>query len=115
MREQQNVDSSFDLFLDTICNTFGGIVFLAILLAIMIQSKSVIENIEPTNETRVSADEYNALSQDLESLQNEYETVTKALASLPRVQSDPEDLSYTNDIKELEEKIDTQTQAQALE
>lgn len=34
---RQNTQSSFDLFLDTVCNTFGGILFIAILIAIQIR------------------------------------------------------------------------------
>jgi hypothetical protein len=34
-RRTSNQGDSFDLFLDTICNTFGGIVFLAILVALL--------------------------------------------------------------------------------
>ncbi|WP_182867444.1 hypothetical protein [Stieleria mannarensis] len=34
-RRVSNQGDSFDLFLDTICNTFGGIVFLAILVALL--------------------------------------------------------------------------------
>ncbi len=33
--------SSFDLFLDTICNAFGGIMFIAILVSILLQMKGV--------------------------------------------------------------------------
>ncbi|MCM2371863.1 hypothetical protein [Aporhodopirellula aestuarii] len=34
-RRESDQGDSFDLFLDTICNTFGGIVFLAILVALL--------------------------------------------------------------------------------
>lgn len=34
-REAPSSGDSFDLFLDTVCNAFGGIVFLAILIALM--------------------------------------------------------------------------------
>lgn len=39
MRRQNSGDiSSFDLLLDTMCNTFGGIVFIALLLSILVGS-----------------------------------------------------------------------------
>ncbi|MBF0303665.1 MAG: hypothetical protein HQK73_11540 [Desulfamplus sp.] len=39
MRSRRNDDlSSFELLLDTMCNTFGGIVFIALLLSILSQS-----------------------------------------------------------------------------
>ncbi|MDR0336649.1 MAG: hypothetical protein LBI18_06120 [Planctomycetaceae bacterium] len=37
MRRRYSPTSSFELFLDTICNTFGGILFIAILIAIQIR------------------------------------------------------------------------------
>lgn len=41
MRRQNSGDiSSFDLLLDTMCNTFGGIVFIALLLSILVGSTS---------------------------------------------------------------------------
>lgn len=41
MRRKRSTDtSSLDLFLDTICNTFGGIMFLAILLSVLVQMRS---------------------------------------------------------------------------
>ncbi|MCC9602651.1 hypothetical protein LOC67_19040 [Stieleria sp. JC731] len=36
-RRVSDQGDSFDLFLDTICNTFGGIVFLAILVALLVK------------------------------------------------------------------------------
>ena len=41
MRKQHNQDiSSFDLLLDTMCNTFGGIIFIAILMAVLSRAAS---------------------------------------------------------------------------
>lgn len=37
MKKRRSTNSSLELFLDTICNVFGGIVFIAILIAIQIQ------------------------------------------------------------------------------
>ncbi len=39
-RRKRETPSSLELFLDTICNTFGGIVFLAILLSIIVQNRT---------------------------------------------------------------------------
>ena len=36
-RRRRNADSSLELLLDTICNTFGGVLFLAILIAMLLQ------------------------------------------------------------------------------
>ena len=35
MRKKGDGDSSLDLLLDTMCNTFGGIVFITILVALI--------------------------------------------------------------------------------
>lgn len=37
MKKRRSAPSSFELFLDTICNVFGGIVFIAMLIAIQIR------------------------------------------------------------------------------
>lgn len=108
MRENQTLDSSFDLFLDTICNTFGGIVFLAILLAIMIQSKAATENVQQQSQVVVSEEEYRDLSQKLVAVQNEYETISKALAALPDDQQEHESVAYLNAIQTLEQQLEEQ-------
>jgi hypothetical protein len=37
-RRRRSIDSSLELLLDTICNTFGGVLFMAILLAMLVKS-----------------------------------------------------------------------------
>jgi hypothetical protein len=44
--------SSLDLLLDTICNTFGGIVFIALLLAILAQAAGETAKVDTTAERR---------------------------------------------------------------
>ncbi len=39
-RRRTGQASSLDLFLDTICNAFGGIMFLAILLSVLVQNRT---------------------------------------------------------------------------
>ena len=38
-RRRRSTVSSLDLFLDTICNAFGGIMFISILISILIQMR----------------------------------------------------------------------------
>src|SRR4051812_32574075 len=38
MKRRRPADSSLELLLDTICNTFGGVLFLAILVCILLQN-----------------------------------------------------------------------------
>lgn len=50
--------SSLDLFLDTICNTFGGIVFLAILLSVLMQMRSKQPQPLDPSDVPMSAEDY---------------------------------------------------------
>ena len=39
-RKQQNDNGSLELLLDTICNTFGGILFISLLVVILLNTTS---------------------------------------------------------------------------
>lgn len=84
MNQDDQASQSFELFLDTICNTFGGIVFLAILLAIMIQTRSVIRMPEDSQE-RASPQEIREAIDRLDSLTLQREQLLAASASLPEL------------------------------
>ncbi|NCC50845.1 MAG: hypothetical protein EOM20_06460 [Spartobacteria bacterium] len=64
MRRRSSGDiSSFDLLLDTMCNTFGGIVFIALLLAILVGATN--RNVEePTQTEGPSLSEVEALAEE---------------------------------------------------
>ena len=47
-------ESSLDLLLDTICNTFGGVVFIAILVVIMVNLTSDSVTLTPPNKVAQS-------------------------------------------------------------
>jgi hypothetical protein len=49
-RRSNDENSSFDMLLDTICNTFGGVVFIALMLAIFTQSEEVDDQTRRTTE-----------------------------------------------------------------
>lgn len=49
-RRSNDETSSFDMLLDTICNTFGGVVFIALMLAIFSQSEEVDDQSRRTTE-----------------------------------------------------------------
>lgn len=51
---RQNTQSSFDLFLDTVCNTFGGILFIAILIAIQIRQVEAPPSPESCSPERIA-------------------------------------------------------------
>lgn len=80
-REPEN--SSFELFLDTICNTFGGIVFLAILLALMIQTRAVVKSEPSAGEQMLSPDETREYVLKFEALSAKHAQVQAALQAMP--------------------------------
>ena len=47
MRRRRDQTDGLELFLDTICNTFGGIIFLAILVAILSQTQGMMNQDNP--------------------------------------------------------------------
>lgn len=107
MRGNEDQTSSFDLFLDTICNTFGGIVFLAILLAIMIQNRSIVRTVEQLDQ-QPSPEEVRALITKLDKLSSEHTTLQTSLENLPAVAPHAEDEEYltlAEQVKKMEEKV----------
>ena len=81
MKARRHESTSFDLFLDTICNTFGGIVFLAILLAIMIQNRQIVGTArDSVRET--PADEVRALILERDKLSAEKQALLATLATI---------------------------------
>jgi len=60
---------SLELLLDTICNTFGGVLFIAILVSLLLQLSGSEETTTP--EETVSAQEFEELAERLEALNAE--------------------------------------------
>jgi len=83
MRRSEPDTSSFDLFLDTICNTFGGVVFLAILLALMIQTRAVVKSDDTTADQRPTPDEIRDSIHRLDQLASQHATLAAALENTP--------------------------------
>jgi len=89
MRRSRATQSSLDLLLDTIANTFGGVVFLAILVAILLQlSGSAFESspstdIDPAELERMRQELVHAVG-DLESLERAAAAQRELLDSLGR-------------------------------
>lgn len=98
MKTRRTESSSFDLFLDTICNTFGGIVFLAILLAIMIQNRAIVKSPD-SQDSRISAAEMRAMSLRLDQLSSEKESLQATLESLPEAKPNEVDPEYSKAIE----------------
>lgn len=102
--------SSFDLFLDTICNTFGGIVFLAMLLAITVQMRSVEpKDIAPP---AASPDAIRELLTELDDVSAKHEELSNALMRLPPPAPRHEDIEYhelTAQLEVLQERLSDAT------
>ena len=86
MRRRQNTQSSFDLFLDTVCNTFGGVLFIALL--IVIQVRHTVE--QPSHETS-SPEQIDALLHRTEELAAEIESATALLETIRKTMPKPID------------------------
>ncbi len=74
-------EDSFDLFLDTICNTFGGIVFLAILVTLLVQVRA-----DPSGQqtpTQIDTAKLRELQLGLEQASVRVETLRQAQQALP--------------------------------
>ena len=84
MRRRRNTQSSFDLFLDTVCNTFGGVLFIAIL--IVIQVRHTVE--QPAQKT-CSPEQTAELLQRMEELAAEIESATVLLESIRKTMPEP--------------------------
>lgn len=89
--------SSLDLFLDTICNAFGGIMFISILTSILIQMRSNESDEQSTSNGISESDAMNKQS-ELRQLLNKVET-------LSQTNSDRERLLFNEETSEASELI----------
>jgi len=83
MRSESSDVSSFDLFLDTICNTFGGIVFLAILMALLIQTRSVVKTDDAQGQAPPSPDQVREMISELDALSAAHAALSETLLHTP--------------------------------
>ncbi len=108
--------TSFDLFLDTICNTFGGVVFLAILLALMIQTRAVVKSDDTTADKLPTPDEIRDSIHQLDLLASQHATLAAAMASTPlqaRSSDDSRLIELSEQASKAEAELSQLTQANA--
>jgi len=108
--------TSFDLFLDTICNTFGGVVFLAILLALMIQTRAVLKSDDTTADQRPTPDEIRDSIHQLDLLASQHATLAAALENTPlqvRSTDDSRMIELSQQVSQSETELAQQNQANA--
>ena len=69
-KRQQNVEDSFELFLDTITNTFGGVLLIALLIALLIREPQTSEtDSDSTKNNEVATSEIAALKAEKSALE----------------------------------------------
>ena len=102
-RRRTGQASSLDLFLDTICNAFGGIMFMAILLSVLVQNRSKEPvPVKPTQVPMSAAEARDVLSQ-LDTLTSAHARLSDLLVEVRKNQPLPEDQAIQNLLKQSEQ------------
>jgi len=107
-RRKRQSESSLELLLDTICNTFGGVLFLSILIVVLLQMSG------RSNSSTTAPD---VSSADLAALEQRHTEVSSALESLQAAAAEqraladqfakPENVRLLNDLRSLEDRRDS--------
>lgn len=106
MRRRSSSSSSFELFLDTICNTFGGILFIAILIAIQIRQTE--ERIETPLES-VSPEKIAELQQTLDDIVSEIKSAKDLRETVRKTMPEPTSEDVKNLLNRYNELTDIKT------
>lgn len=80
-RRRSSRTDSLEMLLDTICNTFGGVLFIAILVVMLLQQSGQKTESAQSLSTTVTPDEVDRLSQQLEEMQTEEARLRPVLES----------------------------------
>jgi hypothetical protein len=83
-RRRRADDSSLELLLDTITNTFGGILFIAILLSLLLKSSARTASEAVSRSDPLSAVEQAELESRLADLQQDAERLQRRMAAAPQ-------------------------------
>ena len=105
-------DSSLELLLDTICNTFGGVLFISLLVVILLNMSSKDVALEPASET--SEAELVALQQELTETSRERKQLQTVLQVQQRTESqilDPELAELVQTLRINQQDIDATVDA----
>lgn len=115
-RRRTGQASSLDLFLDTICNTFGGIMFLAILLSVLVQMRSKEPKPVEPSKVPMTASEAREISSQLATLTSTHNRLSELLVELRKKQPLPADQTIEELVKKsgrAQEVLDDATRQQA--
>ena len=111
MRRTAAGESSLELMLDVICNAFGGILLIAMLLAVMTQNtiSTKMKDAETKLAAMQAAGERDKLRAEIDSLKSQLEVLGKAATALPdEVRNAWEDYRL---LRQKEEELRSATQA----
>lgn len=108
MKRRSNDESSLELLLDTICNTFGGIVFISLLVVVLLSMSSHQEGSEPPTQdaqlamkqAEIQREDLTSKLERLKSLAADQELVTGELIS-------QEVITLASELKDAEEQKST--------
>ena len=79
MKKNHETESSLELLLDTMCNTFGGVMFIAIALIVVLSISSKISTPETEDTKEISPQRLEELQAELEKLKKSSVTHEKLL------------------------------------
>lgn len=111
-KRSQNSDDSLDMLLDTITNTFGGIVFLAMLIVILLGS-SRPSSPDPSLEAA-----FQSIRSQIETLQQQkaeleqLQTAGKIVSSLVEVDADPQSIAKAKSLAQQHSQLQEQLHQQ---
>jgi hypothetical protein len=106
-RRKGVIADSLDLFLDTICNAFGGLLFLAILLTLLVQMRS--SDNSGTSKQTVSTTDFEKLALEVRTAERRRDELTAQVLKLKQVTdglaSEPLQ-QKSNMLEEIQSRID---------
>lgn len=106
MRRRGGDDSSLELLLDTICNTFGGVLFLAMLVALLIsqtRKRTEIESADANPAPAVTPAEFVRLQTEAEQAIHELEQLKMAEEGMESVANNVVEPGYAEKVAERRE------------
>ncbi len=86
-RRKSSSNDSLDMLLDTITNTFGGILLVALLLVLLIRNTTA-QQADVADEERVTIAEQQRLQAEVQRLQERRETLQQSMQMLEELQAD---------------------------
>ena len=89
MSRRREEDSSLELLLDTMCNTFGGVMFIAILLSVMVSMRGAQKTEPETDPAEKIAEVKKKVAVLQEEVENAVLETRRQAAALEKMQSDP--------------------------